>query len=433
MTFTSASTSPFPTSNPPNLPFPPRFLLSCGVDSVKTDAQFALDLLSSAPDRLRLIPAYQNAWTIASLRYFSIKAISCMSQVPQILFHTQLPLNKPRIMVRNSDDFFPDIPASHPWHIFVNAHNSLFTSHLNILPDWDMFQTSHPYSAFHAAGRCVSGGPIYITDEPGKHDIALIDAMTARTTHEKTIVLRPSVIGKTVGIYTAYEEERLLKVGTFTGGSTDGVPILALFNVSQRPLAELVNLNSFPGIKQDQAYVVRAHTTGEVSSPMRLDDKTPVISLEVEVKGYEILSAFPLQTLPSNPASTPTASSAAPQITPLGLLGKMTGAAAIISTKTTLVSDHRLQSTIALKALGILGVYISTLPSLSIANNLLILLKGKVVPEHTVSVSSTDGRVLEIDVEKAWREMKLDPGWGNEIAVEVFLTDDVQEDVGVQK
>ena len=30
-----------------------------------------------------------------------------MSQIPQILFHSQLPTNKPRLMVRNSDDFFP--------------------------------------------------------------------------------------------------------------------------------------------------------------------------------------------------------------------------------------------------------------------------------------------------------------------------------------
>ena len=151
---------------------------------------------------------------------------------------------------------------------------------------------------------------------------------------------------------------------------------------------------------------------------MRLDDKTPVISLEVEVKGYEMLSAFPLQTLPSNPSPITNT----PQLTPLGLLGKMTGAAALISTKTTLLSEHRLQSTIVLKALGVLGLYVSTLPSVSIADNLLVLMKGKVIPGHTVSISKVSGKVLEIDVEKAWREMELDPGWGNEVAVEVILT-----------
>src|SRR5436305_2879935 len=55
-----------------------RFLASCGIDSVKTDAQFYLDEIESAPDRCALISSYQDAWTISSLRYFSIKAISCM-------------------------------------------------------------------------------------------------------------------------------------------------------------------------------------------------------------------------------------------------------------------------------------------------------------------------------------------------------------------
>lgn len=339
-----------------------------------------------------------------------------MSQIPQILFHTQLPLDKPRMMVRNSDDFFPNVPTSHPWHIFVNAHNSLLTSHLNILPDWDMFQTSHPYSSFHAAGRCVSGGPIYFTDEPGEHNLDLISAMTARTIHDKTIILRPSVIGKTVGVYTGYEEECLLKVGTFTGG-TGGTPILALFNVSQRALPELVNINAFPGIKSDQEYVVRAHTTGEVSRSIRLDSETPVVSLEVEVKGYEILSAFPLHSFTfSN--STTTGKTA--KIAPLGLLGKMTGAAAIISSTGKLGPNDRLHLAITLKALGILGIYISTLQEISVEDNVLITIRGKVIPQHTVTVSEQTP-VLEVDIEKAWNEMELEPGWGNEVGVDVFI------------
>lgn len=349
-----------------------KFLLESGVDSVKTDVQFMLDLLADAPDRVRTIAAFQDAWTINSLRYFSIKAISCMSQTPQNLFHTMLPLDKPRMMVRNSDDFFPDIPNSHPWHIFVNAHNSLLTSHLNILPDWDMFQTSHPYSSFHAAGRCVSGGPIYITDEPGQHNLALISEMTAQTTKGKTIILRPSIIGKTVGIYTAIEEERLLKVGTFVGG-TGGTGILALFNVNQRPLSELVNISSFPGMESQTEYIIHAHTTGEVSRPLSLDDEPSVVSVEVEVKGYEILSAIPLRIVMSTSPQDdnlviPT------KIGVLGLLGKMTGAAAVLSTsdKVTYHGKARLELRVVLKALGILGVYIDTLSEKSIEDDILI-------------------------------------------------------------
>lgn len=140
-----------------------------------------------------------------------------MSQTPQILFHSQLPQNRPPILVRNSDDFFPEVPTSHPWHIFTNAHNALFTQHLNLIPDWDMFQTVHDYSGFHAAARCVSGGPIYITDVPGQHDLDLIGQMTGPTPRGKTVIFRPSIVGKSLDPYNGYDDDHLLLVGTYHG------------------------------------------------------------------------------------------------------------------------------------------------------------------------------------------------------------------------
>jgi len=193
------------------------FLWRCGITGVKTDAQFMSDLWTSAPVRRSLINKYLDAWAIQSMRHFSSRAISCMSQTPDILFHSQLPKNRPPFLVRNSDDFFPDVVASHPWHVFVNAYNSLFTRFLNVLPDWDMFQTVHDYSAFHAAARCVSGGPIYITDAPGEHDLNLIGQMTATTIRDETVVLRNSVVGRTTAPYVGYHDDVLLKVGSYNG------------------------------------------------------------------------------------------------------------------------------------------------------------------------------------------------------------------------
>lgn len=140
-----------------------------------------------------------------------------MSQTPDILFHSQLPQKSLPILVRNSDDFFPEIPTSHPWHIFVNAYNALFTQHLNVIPDWDMFQTVHEYSGFHAAARCVSGGPIYVTDVPGEHDFDLLAQMSGTTTKGKTIIFRTSVVGKTLDAYNGYDDDALLLVGAYHG------------------------------------------------------------------------------------------------------------------------------------------------------------------------------------------------------------------------
>jgi len=101
-----------------------QFLSNSGVDSVKTDAQFFLDEIQDADDRCNLIKPYQDAWNIAQLRHLSARAISCMSQTPQIIFHSLLPSNKPRILFRNSDDFFP-ARASQPFglKLFFGDHS----------------------------------------------------------------------------------------------------------------------------------------------------------------------------------------------------------------------------------------------------------------------------------------------------------------------
>ncbi|KAI9702357.1 MAG: hypothetical protein M1836_000836 [Candelina mexicana] len=394
-----------------------RFLSESGIDSVKTDVQFMLDDLDDANDRRRLITTYQDAWAISSFREFSGGIISCMSQAPQIMFHSQLPTDRPRVLVRNSDDFFPLVAASHPWHIFCNAHNSLFTQHLgNILPDWDMFQTSHPWGKFHGAARCLSGGPIYITDTPGVHDTSLIHQMTAQTTRGNTVILRPDTIGKSTQAYIGFEEYKLLKVGTYVGMQKTGTGILGVFNATQASLTELVNIKEFPGVLDGVEYLVRAHSTGQISRLMTMEQKTALIKLELPLRGWEILSAYPIQTF--DLATNNVKSSL--NVAILGLLGKMAGAAAIVSSDLYVESNGRLRILTSLKALGVLGLYVSDLAARSIEDHFLVLILGKVVPVDTVKYGDVEN-VLEIDVERAWKVMELNSGWSNEVGVEIFI------------
>lgn len=390
------------------------FLSDAGIDAVKTDAQFFLDMLLHAPDRRALINEYQDSWTIAHLRHFSSRAISCMSQAPQMLFHSQLPTNKPRLLVRNSDDFFPEVPASHPWHVFCNAHNSLLTQHLNVLPDWDMFQTNHPWASFHGAARCVSGGPIYFTDEPGKHDIKLINQMTAKTPHGKTVILRPDVVGKSTNAYIGYEDEALLKVGTYNGYARTGTGILGVFNCVQRPLAELVRLDEFPGTEEG-IYIVRAFN-GAVSKPMARGEKHAFVGVGVGVQGWDILSAHPVRHFERKNKGNEDISVAF-----LGLLGKMTGIAAIQSSDIYVEEGGRLRIWLSFKALGVFGLWVEGLSHRSIDDDMIILIFGKPVSRSVVRRNADCEDVLEVDVERAWEELGEDAGWSNEISVEVFI------------
>lgn len=319
----------------------------------------------------------------------------------------------------NSDDFFPKIDASHPWHIFCNAHNSLLTQHLNVLPDWDMFQTSHPWAGFHAAARAVSGGPIYFTDTPGEHDLALLGQLTAPTPRGKTVILRPHLVGKATDPYNEYSAAALLKISTYVGGAHTGTGILGIFNVSTQPLSEFVHLDAFPGTEQG-SYVVSAFTTGEVSKPMHRGNDSGngsptanMVGLELDARGWEILTAYPLRsfTVRGKPLS----------VAVMGLLGKMTGSAAVSGSDVYVEDNGRLRTWVSLKALGVLGLYVSDLEARSVEKDFMVLIHGKPVPVGCVGVNGVCGKVLEVDVERAWREMGEEAGWSNEVSLEVFV------------
>ena len=333
------------------LSYPFRYLSEAGISVVKTDVQFLLDHLDDAEDRRRLIQSYQQAWSSAFIRHFNAKAISCMAQIAQNLFYTQLRKDFPTLVVRNSDDFFPNEPSAHSWHIFCNAHNAVLTQHLNLLPDWDMFQTNHTYSGLHAAGRCLSGGRIYITDEPGVHDLKLISQMTAKTPH-RTVILRPRV-GRSMQIYMEHVEPALCKIGTLVPVKDYDIGILGVFNVGKGdPLAEFMSLGQFPAVSHDKKYIIRAHSVGDISEPLTLQSEIPFVFVDLPFWGWEVLSAYPIETFVlSSPGGKHTTNLAV-----LGLLHKITGAAAMTNVVWKIIQDPKsVRIQVALKALGVLG------------------------------------------------------------------------------
>ncbi|KAJ3555383.1 hypothetical protein NPX13_g10365 [Xylaria arbuscula] len=375
-----------------------RFLVSCDVDGVKTDGQFMIDTWSTSVHRRGLTNTYLDAWAIASTRHFGAKAISCMSQVPQIIFRQQLSQTRPTIPVRNSDDYFPDEPNSHP--------------HLNVFPDWDMFQTAHETAYYHAAARCISGGPIYITDVPGHYDLQLINQMTGLTPRGKTVILRPSVVGRTVDVYTGYDVDALLKVGCYNGKSSTGTPILGVFNTRPHAVTEIIPFEAFPGVVTSAEYLVRSHFTGKVAPITERESQQPRLGVTLKTGSCDIFTAYPLTCLDTETNGRINTAS-------LGLIDKMTGGAALITNHFESLPTGKVLSTTRLKALGTLGLYISDLPHMSIERDFMITIQGIPIPVHTVRIDQRDTHVLSVDIQTAWMEMGLSSGWSNEVEVKI--------------
>ncbi|PQE06216.1 raffinose synthase Sip1 protein [Rutstroemia sp. NJR-2017a BBW] len=274
------------------------FLVDCGINAVKLDTQGLLDDIKNSADRRDLIPAYQAAIHTSATKHFGNKVISCMAQYPSNIFSPEILLSSNpsptnhRIAMRNSDDFWPNQPDSHPWHIHTNAHTSLLTTHLEgITPDWDMFQTkpspspseskspTPDFSSYHAAARCLSGGLISITDVPAQHNPTLLSFLTApplsSPPNSKTSgITLPVHPGKTAYAYAGDKEHRILKITTTTLCS--GVPVLGLFNpFPSKSISEILSLADFSEIDPEKEYIIRSFSSSKITQPLKGDSETP--------------------------------------------------------------------------------------------------------------------------------------------------------------
>nr|DAD44984.1 TPA_asm: hypothetical protein HUJ06_003214 [Nelumbo nucifera]DAD44986.1 TPA_asm: hypothetical protein HUJ06_003216 [Nelumbo nucifera] len=81
--------------------------------------------------------------------------------------------SKQTAVVRASDDFYPRDPVSHTIHIAPVAYNSAFFGEF-MQPDWDMFHSQHQAAKYHGSARKISGGPVYVSDAPGKNNFDLL-------------------------------------------------------------------------------------------------------------------------------------------------------------------------------------------------------------------------------------------------------------------
>jgi len=144
-------------------------LAAQGVDGVKVDSQAVLESVAQRQGgRIAISRAYRKALESSAGKHFAGRLINCMSNAQETWYgstHSSL--------LRSSIDFFPKEPETHGLHLYTNAQVGLWFGEF-MHPDWDMFQSGHAWGAFHAAGRAISGGPVYVSDKPGEHDFALL-------------------------------------------------------------------------------------------------------------------------------------------------------------------------------------------------------------------------------------------------------------------
>jgi len=265
-----------------------RHLRAQGVDGVKVDNQAMIEGVSDGSGgRVRLNRAYRDALEGSAATHFADTVINCMSNAQETMYGC-----RSTSLLRTSTDFWPNRPESHGLHLACNAQVSAWFAEF-IHPDWDMFQSGHAMGAYHAAGRAVSGAPIYVSDKPGMHDAALL----------RKLVFSDGSVARCAGIgrptvdclyHDCTREGVLLKI---FNRNAAGSGVVGVFNaryhaedIARTPLAGHVAPGDVHGLAGDD-FALYAHRSGLLSRVAR-DGR---LSLVVNELAFEVVTVVPIE------------------------------------------------------------------------------------------------------------------------------------------
>jgi raffinose synthase len=276
-----------------------------GVDGVKVDSQAVLEgVAQKQGGRVPLTRAYRAALESSARRHFSGRLINCMSHAQETWYGSS-----DSTLIRSSVDFFPQRPESHGKHLYINAQVGLWFGEF-MHPDWDMFQSGHEWGAFHAAGRAVSGGPVYVSDKPGEHDFPLLKKLVCS---DGSVLLCDGVGVPTRDLlcHDPTREALLLKIWNTAGKAG----VIGVFNVQvgangkPGPVLEgTLRPSDVPGLK-GTVFACYRQVAGTLSSL----ERESCVSLSLGERGYELFTLVPIEN----------------GFAPIGLIDKLNSAAAI--------------------------------------------------------------------------------------------------------
>ncbi len=201
-------------------------MASEGVDFIKCDNEGSLEDFLAGHYGFDAVKVYQSALRKAARRHMRPWVIHCMAMSGDNLFNHQ-----GEGVLRTSDDCTQDRPHGVGEHLMHNSYNNLWTSRFAI-PDWDGFPSAGADGMMHAAARTLSGGPVFLSDEPGAHDKAVVDAVVLSDGRilgaDQAAQPSPSCLFR-----DPRQEPILLKI--FSYAADDRIGLLGCFNVKLQP------------------------------------------------------------------------------------------------------------------------------------------------------------------------------------------------------
>ncbi len=257
-----------------------------GVDFLKVDNQFDLYGYFAGKYPVKQAAKIYIEGVEAAACLQGLKILNCMSLIPENYSNW-----RSSSVARGGIDYIPYWREDFKRHALIYSYNSLWLSPL-VWPDYDMFMSDDPLALNHAVLRAVSGGPIYITDRPGKHDVKLLKMLTLSDGR----ILKadaPTLPSRDTLFNDPYNEGYPLKlVNTITIKGYGVVGLIAVFNIDRwdREIKYRVSPGEVPGLEEGR-YLAYEWRSGE----MQILESNEKIEGSIPGLGFKLYFLAPLK------------------------------------------------------------------------------------------------------------------------------------------
>lgn len=159
-----------------------KYLTSQGISFVKVDNQMVASKLAYGNSSLweTSEKEFRNLHSAVE-KNFNSNVINCMSMTNTDFYHysnTTIARTVEDYNPNNNEKLFScEFNGNAAAHILASVHNSVWLSNI-VWPDYDMFQSDTKDAWYYAIAKVMSNGPVYLSDEPGKHNSALLKSIT---------------------------------------------------------------------------------------------------------------------------------------------------------------------------------------------------------------------------------------------------------------
>ncbi len=220
-----------------------------GIDMVKVDNQSSTEKMFRGNYPIyEASSAMHKTLNKAVNEYFGENIINCMDMTNDAFYNFGT-----TAVARAVEDYFPYQKdqtynlqkGNAAAHVAQGLYNSLYFQQM-VWPDLDMFESSHPYAAFHAIARALSSGPVYITDKPGKQNLDILRPLTFA---DGKIIRTNDPPHITDDCFFRLQEKTPLKAYSFINGAV----VLGVWNASDIDYMEGgFRISDFKNLKGDK-------------------------------------------------------------------------------------------------------------------------------------------------------------------------------------